>query len=63
MKYEFKCTHYDGSEVIHRFEAVTQSEVVEHLISFMRGCGFVMPASDGWLEFAEEFSNSPEEVK
>lgn len=43
-QYEFRRVHPDGSEVVHRTRAADLDELLTDMMSFIRGCGFVVPA-------------------
>ena len=57
MGFTLEMTHADGGRVEHQFRAESLDDVLMYVGYFVRGCGFVVDATDT-LEFVPEYTDS-----
>ena len=59
MGFTFEMTHADGGRVEHQFRAESLDELLMYVAYFVRGCGFVVDATDS-LDFVPDDSGDEE---
>ena len=57
MGFILEMTHAEGGRVEHHFRAETLDKLLMYIAYFVRGCGFVVDATDS-LEFVPDYTDS-----